>query len=239
MAVLATVVVVIMAALMVAVEAGDHNSVFQPCSDAKIQRWDGFTVGVAIAPRESFIFNGTQLSPCDSRLRLSSNNGAYLAVFRPKVDEISLLTINTSSLSSETATGFMVAFAGRKYAARSLPVFVGNSSFTVTSFTLVQEFSKGTLQNLYWKTDGCSSCSGTSSFVCLNKQYCAVKTTSCKGHNGQVDCSIGIQLAFSGTDKHDSVLNSWYEISNLRQYSLFGLYSNLKNSLTSQFNNII
>lgn len=103
----------------------------------------------------------------------------------------------------------------------------------------VLEFNKGTLQNLYWKTDGCSSCSGTSSFVCLNKQYCAVKTTSCKGHNGQVDCSIGVQLAFSGTDKHDSVLNSWYEISNLRQYSLFGLYSNLKNSLTSQFNNII
>lgn len=100
MAVPATVVVVIMAALMVAVEAGDQNSVFQPCSDAKIQRWDGFTVGVAIAPRESFIFNGTQLSPCDSRLRLSSNNGAYLAVFRPKVDEISLLTVNTSSLSS-------------------------------------------------------------------------------------------------------------------------------------------
>lgn len=31
----------------------------------------------------------------------------------------------------------MVAFAGRKYAARSLPAFVANGTFTVTSFTLV------------------------------------------------------------------------------------------------------
>lgn len=33
--------------------------------------------------------------------------------------------------------GFMVAFAGSKYAARSSPVFVGNSSYAITSFTLV------------------------------------------------------------------------------------------------------
>ncbi|KAJ0982628.1 hypothetical protein J5N97_010883 [Dioscorea zingiberensis] len=231
--------VVALAVMVVVAEAGDHNSVFQPCTDAKIQRGDGFTFGVAIASGDSFVFNGTQLSPCDSRLRLSSGAGALLAVFRPKVDEISLLTVNTSNSPSATASGYMVAFAGRKYAARSPLTFVGNSSFTVTSFTLVLEFKKGTLQNLYWKRDGCSSCSGKSSFVCLNKQDCAIQTTSCKGHGGSVDCSIGIQLAFSGTDKHDSVLNSWYEISNLRQYSLFGLYSGLKDSLTGQFNKMI
>lgn len=33
--------------------------------------------------------------------------------------------------------GYMVAFAGRKYAARSPPIFVSNSSVTVSSFTLV------------------------------------------------------------------------------------------------------
>lgn len=32
----------------------------------------------------------------------------------------------------------MVAFAGKKYAARSPPVFVGNISYTVTGFTLVR-----------------------------------------------------------------------------------------------------
>ncbi|ONK67282.1 uncharacterized protein A4U43_C06F18520 [Asparagus officinalis] len=143
---------------------------------------------------------------------------------------------NLSNAILVTSGGFMVAFAGRKYAARSLPAFVGNSSYSVTSFTLVLEFHKGTLQNLYWKRDGCATCSGKSNFVCLNKQNCAIKTPSCKGQGGSVDCSIGIQTAFSGTDKHDVALNSWYEVSNLRQYSLFGLYSNLKDSLTSQYN---
>ncbi|XP_077216233.1 uncharacterized protein LOC143850850 [Tasmannia lanceolata] len=131
----------------------------------------------------------------------------------------------------------MVAFAGRKYAARSIPTFVGNGTYIITSFTLVLEFNKGTLQNLYWKRDGCASCSGKSSFVCINKQDCAIRTSNCKSQGGSVDCSLGIQLAFSGTDKNDAVLNSWYEVSNLWQYSLYNLYSNLKNSLTSQYNN--
>lgn len=34
----------------------------------------------------------------------------------------------------------MVAFAGRKYAARSKPIFVASSSYTVSSFTLVCKF---------------------------------------------------------------------------------------------------
>ncbi|URE28933.1 Expp1 protein [Musa troglodytarum] len=228
------------AAAMVAMpaEAGDKNSVFQPCADAKVQRWDGFTFGIAFSGRDSFFLNQSlQLSPCDSRLSLSSR-GAQLAVFRPKVDEISLLTVNTTTNPSINSGGFMVAFAGTKYAATSSPVFVGNSSYAVTSFTLVLEFHKGTLQDLHWKTGSCSSCSGKSSFVCLREQGCAIKAPNCKGQGGSVDCSIGIQLAFSGTDKHDAVLNSWYEVSKLQQYSLYGLYSDLKNSLAGQYDKI-
>lgn len=92
--------------------------------------------------------------------------------------------------------------------------------------------------NLYWKKDGCSQCSGKKPFVCLRGQDCAIETSSCTSEGGSVDCGIGIQLAFSGTDKHDAVLNSWYEVSKLRQYSLYGLFSNLKGSLTSQFGNV-
>ncbi|KAL6636793.1 hypothetical protein ACP70R_024365 [Stipagrostis hirtigluma subsp. patula] len=125
--------------------------------------------------------------------------------------EISLAMFQASS------SGYKVAFVGRKYAARSLPVFVSNSSYTVTSFT---------------PADGCSSCSGQLGFACV-EESCAVKTTSCRGKGGQVECSPGIQLPFSGTDRHDAVLNSWYEVSKLRQYSLFGIFSNLKDSLTS------
>ncbi|KAM1255855.1 hypothetical protein ACFX2G_030645 [Malus domestica] len=228
-----------MASTVVNVGASNTNSVYNPCTDTKIQRSDGFTFGIAFSSKTSFSLNGNQshqLSPCDRRLSLSSSN-SQLALFRPKVDEISLLTINTSSFQPDSYGGYMVAFAGRKYAARSLPAFVGNSTYIVTSFTLVLEFQKGRLQNLYWKRDGCAKCTGNSNFVCLNKQDCAIKTSGCKNRGGSVDCSLGIQLAFSGTDKHLSVLNSWYEVENLRQYSLYGLYSNLRDSLTSQYNN--
>ncbi|XP_062209042.1 protein IQ-DOMAIN 5-like [Phragmites australis] len=236
---LAALVAMASAVLLASVAAGnDGNGVYDPCADASVQRGDGVTFGVAFAGHDAFFSGGVQLSPCDSRLGLA--NRAQLALFRPKVDEISLLTVNASSSSSGAAFdpassgGYMVAFAGRKYAARSSPVFVSNISYTVTGFTLVFEFQKGTLQNLFWKADGCSTCSGKSDFACVD-QSCAIKTTSCKGKGGQVNCSPGIQLAFSGTDKHEAVLNSWYEVSKLRQYSLFGLFSDLKNSLTSQF----
>ncbi|XP_050285278.1 uncharacterized protein LOC126724888 [Quercus robur] len=235
MAVLAMLLLLMM---MKTLDADNTNGLYQPCGDTKIQRSDGFTFGIAFSTKDSFYYNQNlshQLSPCDRRLSLATLN-SQLAVFRPKVDGISLLTINTSSFSPDAYGGYMVAFAGRKYVARSRPAFVANSTYIVTSFTLVLEFQKGRLQNLYWKRDGCASCSGKSNFVCLNKQDCAIRTSSCKNRGGSVDCSLGIQLAFSGTDKHLMALNSWYEVENLRQYSLYGLYSNLKNSLTNQYN---
>ncbi|GJM96848.1 hypothetical protein PR202_ga13718 [Eleusine coracana subsp. coracana] len=229
-------VAAVAAVLLASMAAGDGNGVYDPCADATVQRGDGFTFGVAFAGRDAFFSGGVQLSPCDSRLGLA--NRAQLVLFRPQVDEISLLTVNGSSgtaFDPASSGGYMVAFAGRKYAARSFPpVFVSNSSYTVTAFTLVLEFQKGRLENLYWKTNGCDKCSGQSDFTCVD-QSCAIKTSSCQGKGGQVDCSTGIQLAFSGTDKHEAVLNSWYEVSKLQQYSLFGLFSNLKDSLTSQF----
>ncbi|CAH2054001.1 unnamed protein product [Thlaspi arvense] len=223
--------------------AGDDNGVYSPCSDSTVAIGDGFTFGIAFAARDSFFGSNhsVQYSPCDRR-RLSLNGNSELAVFRPKVDEITLLTINTSSSSSsfrpDSSKGYMVAFAGAKYAARSIPIMVADNSHIVTSFTLVLEFQKGRLENLFWKKDGCSKCAGDAKFVCLKNEQCAIKTQSCKNQGGQVDCSLGIQLAFSGTDKHYTAMNSWYEVANLKQYSLYGLYSNLKDSLSSQFKNI-
>ncbi|KAJ0249443.1 Expp1 protein [Hirschfeldia incana] len=223
-------------------EAADDNRVYSPCSDSTVAIGDGFTFGIVFAARDSFFGTNrsVQYSPCDRR-RLSLNGNSELAVFRPKVDEITLLTINTSSSSSsfrpDSSKGYMVAFAGAKYAARSVPIMVADNDHVVTSFTLVLEFQKGRLQNLFWKKDGCSKCSGNAKFVCLNKEQCAIRRQSCKNQGGQVDCSLGVQLAFSGTDKHYTAMNSWYEVANLQQYSLYGLYSNLKNSLSSQFSN--
>lgn len=156
----------------------------------------------------------------------------------------------------------MVGFAGSKYAARSYPAKVADGSHTITSFTLVMiinlkpffktkqhnnnafeslnlklygqvmEFQRGVLQNLFWNNFGCDSCKGGSSSVCLNGTDCAVPTAKCKANGGEANCNIGIQVAFSGTDKNLESLNSWYEVRNLRQYSLTDLYANAVNSLT-------
>jgi hypothetical protein len=68
--------------------------VYDPCADATVQRGDGFTFGVAFAASNAFFSGDVQFSPCDSRLGLA--NRAQLALFRPQVDEISLLTVNGS-----------------------------------------------------------------------------------------------------------------------------------------------
>lgn len=81
---------------MIVVDSLDTNKVFDPCSDTKVQRWDGFTFGLAFSSKDSFFSDQIQLSPCDRRLSLRGSN-AQLAVFRPKVDELTFLTINTSN----------------------------------------------------------------------------------------------------------------------------------------------
>jgi hypothetical protein len=82
-------------AALATLAAGDSNGAYDPCSDTRIQRGDGFTFGLAFAGSGAFFSGSTQLSPCDRRLNL--NSPSQLAVFRPKVDEISLLTVNTTT----------------------------------------------------------------------------------------------------------------------------------------------
>ncbi|KAG6605113.1 hypothetical protein SDJN03_02430, partial [Cucurbita argyrosperma subsp. sororia] len=219
--------------LILVAEGTDTNDVYSPCLDAKIQRLDGFTFGVAFSSKESFFHDHIQFSPCDKRLALTFKV-AQLAVFRPKVDQLTFLTINSTAFNPATYGGYMVAFAGLKYAARSLPVMVTDNSHTITSFTLVFEFQKGTLQNLFWKKFGCDKCSGDFS-TCLDKQDCAVSSSKCKYNGGSIDCNLGIQLAFSGTDKNLQVLNSWFEVNHLRRFSLYKLFSDVRDKITNPF----
>lgn len=82
--------------IIIVAESADKNNEYSPCSDTKVERGDGFSFGIAFSTKESFFFNETQLSPCDKRLPLSGSI-AQLAVFRPKVDEISLLSIDDTN----------------------------------------------------------------------------------------------------------------------------------------------
>uniref|UniRef100_A0A0A0LIV3 Expp1 protein n=1 Tax=Cucumis sativus TaxID=3659 RepID=A0A0A0LIV3_CUCSA len=212
------IVALVVTLLLLVVEGIDTNDVYSPCLDSKIQRSDGFTFGVAFSSKESFFQDQIQFSPCDTRLSLASKM-AQLVVFRPKVDQLSFLTINSSTFNPALNGGYMVAFAGQKYAARSLPVL---------------EFQRGILQNLFWKKFGCDKCSGDFS-LCVDNQDCAIPNSKCKYNGGSVDCNLGIQLAFSGTDKNLEVLNSWYEVDNLRRFSLYQLFSDVRDTVTNPF----
>lgn len=216
--------IAMMMAMMFVADAVDTNGVFSPCADAQVRKSDGFTFGLAFSSKESFFFNQAQLSPCDRRLSLASKN-AQLALFRPKVDQTSFLTIDSTTFNPGTSGGYMVAFAGQKYAARSTPILVADDTHVITSITLVLEFQRGTLQNLFWKSNGCAACPGDS--VCLNSQQCAVPTPKCIGNGGPGACNLSIQLTFSGTDKNLVALNSWYEVENLRRYSLHDLFQKI------------
>ncbi|XP_030499960.2 uncharacterized protein LOC115715256 [Cannabis sativa] len=225
-------VMMMMMMMMIFVEGNrDTNEVYDPCMDSKIQRSEGFSFGIALSSNESFFSNGTQLSPCDNRLPIYHGKAAVFAVFRPMVDEISLLNVSSSDLDPAAMGGYMVAFAGKKYAARSQPIFVADDTHIVTSFALVLEFDRGTLVNLHWKKFGCRECGGDQSFVCLNNQDCAVQRSKCIKQGGSLECHLSIQLTFSGTDKNLNTLNSWYELNNLRHNSLLRLFNSLTNSL--------
>ena len=111
----ATITLILM--VLVSVDAAsDNNGQYSPCGDTTVARSDGFSLGFAFAGKTSFYFNTTQqLSPCDSRLGLSSSNSLF-ALFRPKVDEISLLTVNSttslvSSLSLSLSLSLRFAFS--------------------------------------------------------------------------------------------------------------------------------
>lgn len=61
----------------------------------------------------------------------------------------------------------------------------------------------------------------------FDNQECATPISKCDTNGGSIDCNIRIRLAFSGTDKMLEVLNTWYEVRNLRRYSLVGLYQDI------------
>lgn len=54
----------IMMVIAITCNGEDSNPVYEPCSDTKVKKDDGFTFGLAFAAKETFFLNQTQLSPC-------------------------------------------------------------------------------------------------------------------------------------------------------------------------------
>ena len=85
-------------ALILVAEGMDTNDVYSPCLDANIQRSDEFTFCVAFSSKEPFFQDQIQFSPCDKRLALTLKV-AQLAMFRPKVDQLTFLTIHSTAFN--------------------------------------------------------------------------------------------------------------------------------------------
>ncbi|CAN7048334.1 unnamed protein product [Brassica rapa subsp. trilocularis] len=100
----------------------DWCTEYSPCSDTQISKRDGFIVGVAISSREAFFLDQVQLYPCDSRLGLAAKM-AQLVLFRPKIKEVKRLFRILLPCEKSEAGGYMVGFAGSKYAIRSFFYF--------------------------------------------------------------------------------------------------------------------
>ncbi|KAK9140120.1 hypothetical protein Scep_009801 [Stephania cephalantha] len=101
--------------------------------------------------------------------------------------------------------GNMVAFASRKYATRSLPAFVANKTYTITSFTLVQCLSlKSTFAKSYWKRDGCASCSETPA-----SSVSTDKTAPSEHRPGGLS---ELREDLRGVEQEFEVAESWYRL---------------------------
>ena len=77
---------------------------------------------------------------------------------------------------------------------------------------------KGKPQYLLWDAEDCYACGGKNSESCIAGRSCAIKEEVCVSSDNQqvVDLSVGcnftMPVAFSGTDKHSTVMTSGLEV---------------------------
>ena len=76
---------------------------------------------------------------------------------------------------------------------------------------------------LLWDSEDCFACGGSNSGSCLAGRSCAIEEEVCLSNDDQVvDLSVGcnftMPVAFSGTDKHSTVMTSGLEINRLSSF---------------------
>ncbi|KAM1515203.1 hypothetical protein COP1_014407 [Malus domestica] len=107
----------------------------------------GLEGGVVFIP--FFVEDFEIVEPALHKLLMALTNGLKQRSEKAEAREVLELLLDTFHVDLiQILMGFMVAFTRKKYAARSIPTFVANGTYTVTTFTIVLEFNKGRLQNL-------------------------------------------------------------------------------------------
>ncbi|XP_024536158.1 uncharacterized protein LOC9645484 [Selaginella moellendorffii] len=250
---------------VILVDAADNNPVFNPCRQLlPVGGKDSISIAVGYTGAPSVWYNNSdpslnQLSPCDNALVAKMPANSRVAVFRPLLDQISMLrTNNASYLDLHTAViyqtstieehsfVFLFQFPGNA----TVVAYAGNPTIVSTPkyflipygripiYTLVIELKKGVLKNLLWKDDKCASCGGKTSASCFqgacstSESTCLDPSSTIASVKGADPCRFAINVAFSGTDKNNVVMDSWYQVKSMEQYSITSLFGQAGNALS-------
>ncbi|CAI7882794.1 unnamed protein product, partial [Closterium sp. NIES-54] len=170
----------IVIAALVLVQAGDRNTVYDPCKDADpVQKGDGFSFAIGFGGMSA---TWNKSSPCFAETLQILPPGVEVAVFRPKVDELSLLRINNVSMARINTTfvnSSLIVYSGAKGIVSSPRQFLSPMG-RLPSLTIIINFKEGVLDSFVWKDMGCSesTCQPVSP-LCVDNSNCLVTEDKC------------------------------------------------------------
>ncbi|BFI23131.1 hypothetical protein MPTK1_Vg00265 [Marchantia polymorpha subsp. ruderalis] len=237
-----------MASLLKCIEAyTDTNAVYTPCGSLQaLSVGDAISIAVAVNGDVAAWYNNTDvrlnlLPACETAVADVRLSEASIAVFRPQIDQLTLLNINNNSLlalSQNFQSMSLTLYAqGKNGTIMATPRSFASTYGMISTLTTIMEFDTGFLKNFTWKDDDCTTC-GAKSNMCLDNN-CVSSDDICSADvSSNNSCSFGINLAFSGTDKQKQTLRSWYQVANTEKFSLSAIYLKAKKDITSSINNI-
>ncbi|KAJ7533412.1 hypothetical protein O6H91_13G047500 [Diphasiastrum complanatum] len=251
-------IIVILALLRGLVEGStDNNPVVNPCAMlGLLQVRDAITIAIGLAGDISVWYNHSNvelnlLSPCSAQLaaqlptRSDGTPKARVAIFRPMLEQLTLLRINNASyvqlLTDFPGNASLIVYAGVNSTIVSKPRSFLVPYGRVPEFNLILQFENGNLTHLLWENENCASC-GANSPACVQGS-CATAESICQNATSSnatdtttddsSPCRLGINIAFSGTDKNNRLLETWYQVSQVQKFSLSNLFLNAKTALLS------
>ncbi|KAL2630215.1 hypothetical protein R1flu_014901 [Riccia fluitans] len=217
----------------------DQNTIYDPCKSQPTLIQDAITIGVAFIGDITTWYNNSDvrsnvLSPCEAPLADKLTNVGFISIFRPQIDQLTLLNVDNGSLISLSNTfaqtvSLLLYAQGMNKTILAGPRSFMNSYGMVPSFTTIIDFQNGFLKNFTWKDDECLDCAQSS--MCLDNNCVDPQDRCTADSTNSSSCHFSINLAFSGTDRKKKPLQSWYQISRPGRFSLTNIYQKVKNDI--------
>lgn len=246
-----------LAACWVLLAGATASRVYDPCAPSSVSSGGGVALGLAYGAAgggaEELLASKHPCLPAGSTALGSA--GVVTAVFRPKVDEIAVMRAERSGLDALGAghanrTLALVAYgvgAGGSPVASEPRVARTREGHLVRALTLIARFQDGNLKYLQWHPVGCGECGGNGAEKCASVELgsaaddgdraCVDLATECARGGDLADepdrCHVAVSVAFAGTDKHSSPLQTGVQIESLNDYSLTSMYASTPDASSS------